>query len=80
MRNIRIDANKKEDLEHLHQQWSSKKRSETRAAEILKREPLVWTTPPLDPKPSVVTKPVTARITDEFADFLTKRKFLFQII
>jgi hypothetical protein len=76
MPNIRIDANKKDDLEHLHQQW----RSEKKAGEILKPEPLVWTTPPLDPKPYVVTPPVMARITDEFADFLTKRKFLFEIV
>ena len=76
MPNIRIPADKKADLDHLYREWRSKLSKEKKAEELSKFEPLVWTTtpsPPASPKE-------TARIHDVFADFLTKRRFPFELI
>jgi hypothetical protein len=76
MPNIRIPADKKADLDHLYREWSSKLSKEKKSEELSKFEPLVWTTTP-SPPPSPKE---TARIHDVFADFLTKRRFPFEII
>ncbi len=80
MPNIRIAANQKADLEHLYQQWSGKLSKEKRPEELLKPEPMVWTIPSIQTKPGVVVPMEETRINDEFADFLTERRFPFEII